>query len=99
MSRNPEFHEPDEELGLEQVCRFCGVETSHVEELVAEGVIEPVASQHSELRFSGVSVTRVRRAQRLRNDLGVNLPGVALALDLLDEIESLRCQLRGGRRP
>ena len=32
---------------------------------------------------------RVEKAQRLQNDLGVNLPGVALALQLLDRIDTL----------
>jgi chaperone modulatory protein CbpM len=31
---------------------------------------------------------------RLQRDLEMNLAGVALALDLLDEIESLRMRLR-----
>jgi chaperone modulatory protein CbpM len=30
---------------------------------------------------------------RLQRDLGINLAGVALAIDLLDEIEDLRAQL------
>jgi hypothetical protein len=32
----------------------------------------------------------VRRALRLQHDLELNLPGAALALELLDEIERLR---------
>ncbi len=36
---------------------------------------------------------RMESAFRLHRDLEVNLPGVALALDLLDEIEELRKEL------
>jgi chaperone modulatory protein CbpM len=41
-------------------------------------------------RFDGIAVVRVQRAVRLQQDLGVNLPGIALALELLDELEALR---------
>jgi chaperone modulatory protein CbpM len=41
-------------------------------------------------RFSGRSLHRAQVARRLHEDLDVNLPGIALALDLLEEIERLR---------
>ena len=42
---------------------------------------------------------RARVAVRLTRDLELNTPGVALALDLLDEIHELRSQLaRSGTR-
>jgi chaperone modulatory protein CbpM len=31
---------------------------------------------------------------RLQRDLGINLAGIAVALDLLDEVETLRARLR-----
>jgi chaperone modulatory protein CbpM len=37
---------------------------------------------------------RVRSALRLQRDLGVNLAGIALALDLMEELESLRAELK-----
>ena len=45
-------------------------------------------------RFTGVSVKRAIKATKLQRDLDLNLPGVALALDLIDEIERLRERLR-----
>jgi chaperone modulatory protein CbpM len=39
-------------------------------------------------------VVRVRSALRLQRDLGVNLAGIALALDLMEELEDLRSQLK-----
>jgi chaperone modulatory protein CbpM len=44
-------------------------------------------------RFSGGTVVRVRSALRLQRDLGVNLAGIGLALDLMEELEGLRAQL------
>lgn len=49
-------------------------------------------------RFSGTALRRARLATSLARDLEVNPPGVALALDLIDEIEALRAILhRMGR--
>jgi len=45
-----------------------------------------------------VQVRRARRAIRLSRDLDVNLPGVGLALELLDELEDLRVRVRALER-
>ena len=78
---------------LDDLSRACSVETETITLLVEEGIIEPVADDADHWHFSGMSLQRVRTAIRLQNDLGVNLPGAALALDLLDEIAALRAQL------
>ena len=82
------------ELTLAQLCRACQLPEERVFELVHEGVIEPVGRDPTRWRFRGVSVQRVRCAQRLERDLGVNTAGAALALDLLEEMERLRARLR-----
>ena len=78
------------ELEFEEFCRVCHASEAFVVELVAEGVIEPRGEEPARWRFSGRSVIRTQVAVRLCEDLDVNLPGVALALDLLEEIERLR---------
>lgn len=61
---------------------------------IAEGVIEPQGTTQREWRFSGAALRRVRTARRLAQDLEINAPGIALALDLLDEINALRARSR-----
>lgn len=78
------------ELGFDEFCRICQTSEDFVVALVAEGVIEPEGEERAHWRFSGRSVRRTQVAVRLHHDLDVNLPGVALALDLLEEIERLR---------
>jgi chaperone modulatory protein CbpM len=80
------------ELGFEEFCEICHTSEDFVVELVAEGVIEPRSEDgdRARWRFTGHSVRRTQVAIRLHEDLDVNLPGVALALDLLEEIERLR---------
>ena len=81
-------------LSLHEVCEVCGVEEAVVIEMVAEGIAEPVDRSETRWMFSGVAVARLRTAWRLQRDLHLNLAGAALAIDLLEEIASLR-SLRG----
>lgn len=83
----------DDSLTLEQICHACDVNIEWIISLVEESIIEPQGDTTAQWRFSGSSLRRVRFALRLEKDLGVNLPGIALALDLLDQIEALRLQL------
>ena len=57
---------------------------------VNHGLIEPVARDSMELRFEAACVVRLRVIGRLRRDLGINLPGIAAVLDLLDRVQSLQ---------
>ncbi len=60
---------------------------------VSEGVLSPAGGSPQDWRFSGNSLQRAKRAARLMHDLELNLPGVALALNLLEELDQLRSQL------
>jgi chaperone modulatory protein CbpM len=77
-------------LTLNEVCEVCGVEESVVVEMVREGVAEPLDPGANHWVFTGVAVTRLRTAHRLQRDLHINLAGAALALDLLEEIRTLK---------
>jgi chaperone modulatory protein CbpM len=81
-------------LTLEELCQACREHSEWVIELVQEGILEPSGGQVTSWRFTGVSLQRARTVRRLQQDLGVNLAGAALVLDLMDEIEDLRDRLR-----
>lgn len=78
------------DVSLDELCSLCRVSEELVVEIVAEGIVEPRGAERGQWRFSGVAMVRVQRVARLQQDLGINLPGAALALDLLDELERLR---------
>jgi len=82
------------QLTLPELCQACSAEPEHVLAWVFEGVLEPLGASPQEWRFSGVALCRARVALRLTRDLEINPPGVALALDLLDEIAALRARLQ-----
>lgn len=81
------------ELTLSDLCHACSRSSAWVVELVEEGVLEPLGDDQSHWRFPGTSLQRARTAMRLQQDLKVNLAGVALALELLEEIDALRERL------
>ncbi len=85
--------EEETRLTLRQLCDACAVRAEYIIELVDEGFIEPSGLEKSHWCFSGVSIRRVQKAKRLQHDLGINLAGAALALDLIEEIEFLRARL------
>ncbi len=62
--------------------------------MVEEGIITPEGSPPGDQGATCVAIRRVQTAVRLQHDLRVNLPGCALALDLLEELEELRRLLR-----
>jgi chaperone modulatory protein CbpM len=84
----------EDSLTLGQLCRACDVHADWIISIVEESIIEPQGANSRLWRFSGASMIRARSALRLQRDLGINLEGIALALDLMEELESLRTQLK-----
>lgn len=81
-------------LSLSELGRACAVRVEYIVELVDEGVITPFGRETHCWRFSGMHLQRAIVALRLQRDLGVNLAGAALALQLLDENAALQTRLR-----
>jgi chaperone modulatory protein CbpM len=88
------------EVSVSDLCRMFAVEERHIVELVEEGVlgaqgaVSVIEVDRTEWRFHGAEVRRARIALRLERDLGINVPGVALVLELLEELEQLRRERR-----
>lgn len=80
------------EFTLVELCRVSGASQEQMTMWISEGAFEPRGDRPEEWRFSGAALRRVRTANRLARDLDINAAGVALALDLLDEIDALRTQ-------
>ena len=85
----------DSRFTLEELSIACSVRTEYIIELVDEGIVEPLQGRGEQQywTFSGRSLLRARKARRLQQDLGVNLAGAALVLDMMEEIEQLRQRL------
>lgn len=76
-------------LSLQDLCRFCHADEAWVIELVEYGALEPKGSSAQDWRFRGTNISRAKKARRLTHDLGINAPGIALVLDLLEERDTV----------
>ena len=80
-------------IAAAEICQLCRIEQSALLELTELGV---VAVRHT---FEGWQVAasalpRLRIAARLMRDLGVNVSGAALAVELLETQHALESRLR-----
>jgi len=81
-------------LTLQELCHASHAPVEQVQVWVVEGVLQPTGEVPQEWRFTGSALRRARVALRLTRDLEVNASGVALALDLLDEIAALKAKIQ-----
>ncbi|MCF7971363.1 MAG: chaperone modulator CbpM [Methylococcaceae bacterium] len=79
---------------LGELCRLGKTNAEWVLELVEEGILEPKGSTMNDWLFDSNALKRLQRARRLQIDLHINLAGAALGLDLLEEIEQLKAQVK-----
>ncbi|MDH3688798.1 MAG: chaperone modulator CbpM [Gammaproteobacteria bacterium] len=93
-AHSPEILSDSVGYNLQEFCELCVADAQRVVEMVELGVLEPAGENQNEWRFSAYSIMRFQKAQRLQHDLEIDLPGVALSLDLLESIESLQKQVR-----
>lgn len=78
---------------LGELCQRLDVTAEWVMTMVDEAIIEPTGAPTTWC-FSHDELERLRKARNLERELQINLPGIALALDLLDELEALRRTVR-----
>lgn len=79
-------------LTLDELAGFVGLQPEVVHSYFVYGLIDP-HTESPELLFAEEVVVRILKIERLRSDLGVNLAGCGLVLDLLERIEELEHQL------
>jgi DNA-binding transcriptional MerR regulator len=95
-------------LTLQALAAAADMHPRLVEQFVAYGLLAPVSAEEAGSRrasggsretcFDASAAPRLRKIRRLREDLGINLAGVAVALDLLERIEALQRELANFRR-
>lgn len=78
---------------LQEICKVCQVKDELVHEMINEGMLAPLGDSPKSWKFTATSIKTIQVTVRLQADLGVNLPGVALALDLIEELDALRSRV------
>ena len=82
------------ELDMRQFCQASDIPAAYVVEIVEHGILEPQGRKPDEWLFDDHALIVARRAARLQRELELEWEGVALALNLLDELEHLRAENR-----
>lgn len=77
-------------LSLEELCEICHISSDIIHDLIAYEIIHPKQPSPGRWVFGLTELKRIQIALRLQRDLEVNLAGVAVVMDLLDELETLR---------
>jgi DNA-binding transcriptional MerR regulator len=84
---------------IDELARLGGVPPALVQRYLEDGLLEPVAGHpRTSWFFDENALFELRRMERLRRELGVNLAGVAVIHDLLQQIEELKADLNRLKR-
>ena len=76
------------------ICTSHNLTDDAIEEMVYWGIAEPVGRVPGRWLFSQADYVRIGCATRLKRELDINIPGAALALDLLEELDKIRREVR-----
>ena len=87
-----------EQLTLEGLAACAGVHPALIEYFVEYGLLDPIARTGTQRLFDTACLARLRMIERLRRDLGANLAGIAVILDLLDRLTTLQREVEQWRR-
>ena len=83
-----------ESVTLTELVELSGLTAADVQALVEHGIFVPVKQQSEALWFRAGYIETARTASRLRQDLGLDIEGLSLALSLLGRITALEDQIR-----
>mgnify|MGYP003517771627 CR=1 FL=1 len=90
-----QFLDEDDCLRLDEVCTRLRIEQQWVIEMVELGALDPRGGlEPAAWSFPRSTLPRMLAMTRLVSDLGVNLAGAAIILELVEERRKLLAQLR-----
>lgn len=80
-------------LSMREVTYSFGIKEETIIEIIDQGIVVAEKNAKGDLYFDNDALKRIRKVLQLNRDLGVNLAGAALALELLEEIDRLHVLL------
>lgn len=81
-------------IAATEICQLCRLDIDAVLELAALGVVSSRERAPGEWQVPATALPRLRVVGRLMRDLGINVSGAALAIELLDAQRELERRLR-----
>ena len=80
-------------ISIVEVCRSCRISEDELLEMIEHGLFELKIGHPKDMGVDHNVFRRIQSARRMQHDLGINLPGVVLVLELLDELERVHNEL------
>lgn len=77
---------------IDELCRVSAVDRRFLIQLVEYGILDPQGRHEREWQFAQHQLRRARKAAALKHDLNINVAGIGLILELLEEVEQLRSE-------
>ena len=96
MVVNVELDETTPVFAIAAAAELAGMHPQTLRGYEKLGLVHPRRADNRNRLYSESDIERLRQIQRLTRDLGVNLAGVEVILDLLDRIEHLRAEVEEG---
>ena len=84
---------PADRVTLEVLAERTGIHPRRIHTYIEFGLLEPAERREERLYFEAAAILRLRRIERLRRDLRVNLAGIAIILDMRDRLLQLQHDL------
>src|ERR1700741_1102107 len=81
-------------IAANEICELCRIDLQAGLELAALGVVSSRERSPGEWQVPATQLPRLRVAGRLMRDLGVNVSGAALAIELLEAQRELERRIR-----
>jgi MerR family transcriptional regulator, heat shock protein HspR len=84
---------PATHIRMEVAARQVDLPPARIRRYVQIGLVRPARVEGQVALFGEAELARLRKIRRLRDDLGLNMAGLEVALRLLDEIQRLQAAL------
>ncbi len=80
-------------ISFVEVCKQHNLNEQSLMEMVEHGLFQPSSQGLQRMGFDLKTLAKITSAHRLQSDLGLNIEGAVLVIELMEEMESLRKEL------
>jgi chaperone modulatory protein CbpM len=80
------------QLNIQEFCQCAELPQEILLEIIEHGIVQPSGASPEQWLFDTHALVLTKRAMRMRRDLLIEWAGIALAMQLMDEMEQLRAE-------
>lgn len=84
----------DSTISFVEVCQKCNISEEMLLDMIEHGLFSSSPPRNKISDVDQRTFIRIQSACRLQQDLGINVPGVVLVMELLEELEQAREELK-----